>query len=244
MLWKDILYGSEKQLFWYCDPYYRTCVDMDQGGAIVDLDHMQPMEIPVGIGGNVHDHISIPYAIHTDGYFTHYAGEGSIKSCKVSYKGEEADLCLCRTKAKFSEEGNDRILTLDPVDIEFSDLTFKVTTRFIFSEGSSEIKISRIITDMSNPDAKVHINEYITACYGTTEYPEDMNGIVLRCRGKEEEKEIVYAYKCREESVKDAAAVEAVVPQVKTKMTVYPVKGTFEGYFRRVTHFHPCLPLV
>ena len=81
-------------------------------------------------------------------------------------------------------------MTLDPVDIEFSDLTFKVTTRFIFSEGSSEIKISRIITDMSNPDAKVHINEY-TACYGTTEYPEDMNGIVLRCRGKEEKRNSV-----------------------------------------------------
>ena len=36
-LWKDILYGSDKQLFWYADPYMRACVNMDQGGAIVDL---------------------------------------------------------------------------------------------------------------------------------------------------------------------------------------------------------------
>ena len=35
--WRDILYGSDKQLFWYCDPYMRACVNMDQGGAIVDL---------------------------------------------------------------------------------------------------------------------------------------------------------------------------------------------------------------
>ena len=36
-LWRDILYGSDKQLFWYCDPYMRACVNMNQGGAIVDL---------------------------------------------------------------------------------------------------------------------------------------------------------------------------------------------------------------
>ena len=36
-LWRDILYGSDKQLFWYCDPFMRACVNMDQGGAIVDL---------------------------------------------------------------------------------------------------------------------------------------------------------------------------------------------------------------
>lgn len=31
--WRDILYGSDKQLFWYCDPYMRACVNMDQGGG-------------------------------------------------------------------------------------------------------------------------------------------------------------------------------------------------------------------
>ena len=36
-LWRDILYGSNKQLFWYCDPYMRAGVNMDQGGAIFDL---------------------------------------------------------------------------------------------------------------------------------------------------------------------------------------------------------------
>ena len=30
-LWRDILYGSNKQLFWYCDPYMRAGVNMDQG---------------------------------------------------------------------------------------------------------------------------------------------------------------------------------------------------------------------
>ena len=36
-LWKDILYGSNKQYFWYADPYIRTCLDFNQGGAMIDL---------------------------------------------------------------------------------------------------------------------------------------------------------------------------------------------------------------
>ena len=71
---------------------------MNQGGAIVDLrPYAAKLEIPVGIGtGNVYD-ASYPFLVQSmyrAGYFTHYAGEGSIKSCKVSYKGEEAILSL------------------------------------------------------------------------------------------------------------------------------------------------------
>ena len=32
---------------------------------------------------------------------------------------------------------------------------------------------------MSDPNAEVELNEYIVACYGTTEYSEDMLGITL-----------------------------------------------------------------
>ena len=32
-LWKDILYGSKRQMFWYADPHMRCCLDMNQGGA-------------------------------------------------------------------------------------------------------------------------------------------------------------------------------------------------------------------
>ncbi len=47
-LWRDILYGSDKQLFWYCDPFMRACVNMDQGGAIVDLrPYAAKLEWPV-----------------------------------------------------------------------------------------------------------------------------------------------------------------------------------------------------
>lgn len=53
---------------------------------------------------------------------------------------------------------------------------------------------------MSDPTAEVTLNEYMVACYGTTEYSEDMSNITLKIDGSEE-KEIHYAYKCREEGV-------------------------------------------
>lgn len=252
-LWRDILYGSEKQLFWYCDPFMRACVNMDQGGAIVDLrPYAAKLEWPTGIGTKHVWDASYPFLIqekYRAGYFTHYAGEGTVRSAKVCYNGEEVDLCLCRTKAHFSEEpnangqGKTRILTLDPVDIEFYDLTVKLQSRILFEEGSSDIKIERNILEMSNPDAEVEINEYIVCCYGTTEYSEDMNGITLRCVGEQETKTIDYAYKCREESLAGAKEVSAVIPPIETKVSLTACGKEYTGYVKEGYAFSPMLTL-
>lgn len=242
-LWRDILYGSDKQLFWYTDPYMRAGVNMDQGGAIFDLrPYAAKLKWEVGIGTKHVQDASYPFLIqekYRAGYFTHYAGEGTIRSAKLCYQGEEVDLCLCRTKAHFSQEGNTRILTLDPVEIEFYDLTVKLQTRLQFPEGEGTIHIEREILEMSRPDATVEINEYMVACYGTTEYPEDMNGIVLRCEGSEP-KELVYNYQCREESLAGAKEVSAVIPAIETKVSMGASHGA-EGYVREGYAFSPGL---
>lgn len=244
-LWRDILYGSDKQLFWYTDPYMRAGVNMDQGGAVFDLrPYAAKLRWEVGIGTKHVQDASYPFLIqekYRAGYFTHYAGEGTIRSAKVCHGGEEVDLCLCRTKAHFSREGNTRILTLDPVEIEFSDLTLKLQTRMYFEEGTGTIRIAREILKMSNPDAEVEINEYMVACYGTTEYPEDMNGIILRCEGKEPQ-EIIYEYKCREKSAPDADAVSAVIQAIETKVSMEASEGA-EGYIREGYAFSPMFTL-
>ncbi|MCD8018316.1 MAG: hypothetical protein LUF92_01645 [Clostridiales bacterium] len=247
-LWRDILYGSDKQLFWYTDPYMRAGVNMDQGGAIFDLrPYAAKLRWEVGIGTKHVQDASYPFLIqekYRAGYFTHYAGEGTIRSAKICYKREEVDLCLCRTKAHFSQEGAARILTLDPVDIEFYDLTVKLQTRIYFAEGTGSIRIEREIFEMSNPDVQIEINEYMVACYGTTEYLEDMSGIILRCEGKEaqESKEIIYEYKCREESLEDAAQVSAVIPAIETRVSMKASEGG-TGYVREGYAFSPMFTL-
>ena len=249
-LWRDILYGSEKQVFWYCDPYMRACVNMDQGGAIVDLrPYAAKLKWEVGIGTKHVQDASYPFLIqekYRAGYFTHYAGEGTVRSAKVCYNGEEVDLCLCRTKAHFSEEKDaagkvTRILTLDPVDIEFDGLTVKLQTKEYFEEGSGAIRIERNILEMSDPTAKVEINEYMVACYGTTEYPEDMTGITLTAKGNTTET-ITYEYKCREASVAGAKEVSAVIPAIETKVSL-TTENDAEGYIREGYAFSPMFTL-
>ncbi|MBP3468776.1 MAG: hypothetical protein J6K26_04590, partial [Lachnospiraceae bacterium] len=199
----------------------------------------------VGIGTKHVQDASYPFLIqekYRAGYFTHYAGEGTVRSAKLCHNGEEVDLCLCRTKAHFSQEGNTRILTLDPVEIEFADLTVKLQTKEYFEEGTGSIKIERTILEMSDPDADVELNEYMVACYGTTEYPEDMTGIVLKCEGNDE-KIIVYEYKCREESLVGADAVSAVIPPIETKVSMTASDNTAEGYIREGYAFSPMFTL-
>jgi hypothetical protein len=250
-LWKDILYGSEKQLFWYCDPFMRACLNMDQGGALVDLrPYAAKLVRKVGIGTKHVQDASYPFLIqekYRAGYFTHYAGEGTVKSAKLIYKGEEVDLCLCRTKAKFSElvlDGNKtRILKLEPMEIEFHDLTLTLQTRISFAEGSGEIKYERIINEMSNPDAEVEIQEYMVACYGTTEYPEDMTAITLSIKGADESKKIAYNYKCREEEMAGALSVSAVIPPIETRVSLRSSKAEAIGFIKEGYAFSPMFTL-
>ncbi|MGN0203465.1 MAG: hypothetical protein ACI4BB_02905 [Coprococcus sp.] len=246
-LWRDILYGSQKQLFWYCDPYMRVCVNMDQGGAIVDLrPYAAKLEWPVGIGTPHIQDASYPFLIqekYRAGYFTHYAGEGTIRSAKICHNGEEVDLCLCRTKAHFSQDGNARILTLDPVDIEFQDLTVKLQTVITFEEGSSDIRIERHVLSMSDPGAEVTINEYMVGCYGTTEYTEDMSSLTLKVEAEENSTVIPYEYRCREASAKDAKSVWCELPPIKTLVSMTCEGREKEGYIREGYAFSPMFTL-
>ncbi|MFA6755600.1 MAG: hypothetical protein WCR97_03715 [Bacilli bacterium] len=218
-LWKDILYGSSKEYFWYLDPYLRTCLDFNQGGAMIDLrPYVAKLDWKVGIGT---DHIydaSYPYLIQANyraGYFTHYAGAGTVKSCKVTYGTEEVDLCLERCRATYSKDGLDTIVTSDIVDIDFSDFTLKVQSIFRFKYGTGEILITRnIMNDIG--DKKVTFDEYFTGAFGTTEYQSDMSKIKLQIENKIESKNVDFAYKCRIVSLKDAKVVRAIIPDVNT----------------------------
>lgn len=246
-LWRDIIYGSDKQLFWYCDPYMRACVNMDQGGAIVDLrPYAAKLEWDIGIGTPHVQEAGYPYLIqekYRAGYFTHYAGEGTVRSAKLCHNGEEVDLCLCRTHAHFSQEGDCRKLTLDPVEVVFSDVTVKVQTVITFREGSSEIRMERHILEMSDPSAEVTVNEYMVACYGTTEYPEDMTSLTLNARRGEEEHPLEYAYKCREFALEGADEVSCVLPPIKTRVSLTCEGRDKAGYYKEGYAFSPMFTL-
>ena len=81
----------------------------------------------------------------------------------------------------------------------------------------------------------------MVACYGTTEYSEDMSHITLKIDGPEE-KTIHYEYKCRGGGVKGATEVSAVIPEIETRVSMTASNADAEGYVKRDMHSHRCLP--
>ncbi|MGB7536912.1 MAG: hypothetical protein WBM17_00090 [Anaerolineales bacterium] len=246
-LWKDILYGSKRQQFWYADPWMRFCLDMNQGGAMIDLrPYAAKLIRPCGAGTPHVQDASYPFlvqSLYRAGYFTHYAGEGAVKSCKFGNGSEEVDLCACRTKASFSEEAGTRIVTLDPVTIEFASFSIRVQSIFRLIEGTGEIEIVRKILDVSDPQAELSIDEYITGCYGTTEYPEDLTGVRLTLKSPTAEESIEYGYRCREGHMAAIQRAEAVIPQVDTRLILRADDREAGGYFREGFAFSPMFTL-
>jgi hypothetical protein len=142
-----------------------------------------------------------------------------------------------------SKEGDTRIVTLDPVDIEFDGVTISVQSTFRLIEGAGEIEIIRSILKTTNPHAEVTVNEYITACYGTTEYPEDLTGVRLALTGLSGTESISYAYQCREAQMDHIQTVEAIVPQVDSCLAMRTSADDAVGYFREGFAFSPMFTL-
>ena len=216
-LWKDILYGSGKQYFWYADPGMRLCFDFNQGGAMIDL-RPYAAKIPqrTGIGTeNVYD-ASYPYLIQINyraGYFTHYAGAGTIRSCRVSCRGESADLCLCRTMATFKREEDCVRLVADPVTLNLGGVEIAVQTEFVIPHGKGEVyTVRRIVNDIG--DESVTFEEYFTGGFGTTEYQADMSALTLGVG----ESAMNYSYHGRKIAGEGEAWVN--IPEVSTLLTM------------------------
>ncbi len=217
-LWKDILYGSNKQYFWYADPYMRTCLDFNQGGAMIDLrPYAARVPFEVGIGT---DHVydaTYPYLIQANyraGFFTHYAGAGTNKSCTVTYKGETADLCLTRTMAKYEKVGEDVVITTKPVDLLLGGEKIVVQSVFTFEHGKSVLKVERkLLTKVNEP---VTFTEYMTGGFGNNEYQADLSKVTLRV----DSKKMDYLYKGRKIKLENAKEAEVVIPDIQTSIVL------------------------
>lgn len=247
-LWKDILYGTRNQVFWYADSKFRVQIDLKQGGAITDLrPYASKLTRPCGAGTKANQDASYPYIVQSRyraGAFTHYAGEGAIKSCKVRYGAQEADLSSCRSTGIYRETKGGRILEVRPVEIEFEGLRIKLATTYTFKENTGKIMICRRIVGSSDPRAVVEIDEYLTSCWGTTEYPEDMTGCLLAVVDREGRRhELVYDYRCRSFAAENAGHVEAVVPAVQTRVSLIPTGGDCGGYYEEGYSFSPNLKI-
>ncbi len=218
-LWKDILYGSNKQYFWYADPYIRTCLDFNQGGAMIDLrPYASRVPFEVGIGT---DHVydaTYPYLIQANyraGYFTHYAGAGTVKSCKVTCLGETTDLCLTRTLAKYEKVDNGVKITTNLTTLVLGGKEIVIESVFTFIEGESLIQVERNI--LNEVDVDVTFTEYFTGAFGVHEYQDDMSKVVL---GVDDDM-MNYEYKDRKIEKENGKNATVIIPDINTVISMY-----------------------
>ena len=239
-LWKDILYGSNKSMFWYASPYYRLALDFNQGGAMVDFrPYASRVKEDIGIGHKSVYDASYPYLIQANyraGYFTHYAGAGTVKSATISYNGVSADLCLVRTFAKFHEKehGGFYLETKDE-EILIKDLKIVIRSIFDFDEENGKLFVIRkIVNDIG--DKNVTITEYLTGGFGTTEYQSDMSNLVL---GVDNE-EMKYEYLGRKITKKGKLS-HVYIPDINTKLYLESDEAIME--VEEGIAFSPCYHL-
>jgi hypothetical protein len=217
-LWKDIVYGSNKEYFWYVRSFFK------------DLPRLQPRRGDDRLkalcrqtrfaGRDWHRATptiaSYPYLIEANyraGYFTHYAGQGTIKSCVIRYQGQECDLALERTLASYQKVGDDIELTTNPFEVVFKDLSFHMQSVYRFKKGTGEIVTTRRILDDLGGKS-IEIEDYLVGCYGINEYSDDMSCVTLEVEGNQGKQSLQYAYKMRQLVGSDVS--RAIIPPVNT----------------------------
>lgn len=83
----------------------------------------------------------------------------------------------------------------------------------------------------------------MVGCYGTTEYSEDMSGLVLGVEAGEKHEEIIYAYKCREAGAENADSVWCSLPPIHTRVSLQCEGREKRGYIKEGYAFSPMFTL-
>lgn len=233
--WHDLLYGSKRELFWYCDSNFRMTVDPNLGGAIVDLrPYAGRLRITPGSDTENMWDGSYPYMLHNwhrEAYHTCIIGG--------------TDLYEHRTTAEKVEKlkNGEVLLTLKPVEIDIEDDEVSVVSSFLFKKDGS-VRIGRKIISSTNPSKEYPLQEKFIGSVGTGVLPQDFRGVQLSVNKGDERLIISTNYEDRIISMEGAESVSAFLPQLNAGITLSPeAKDTCctaeEGYM-----FHPYYTLI
>lgn len=218
---KDILYGSGKHYFWIFNPDYRILIDTFQGGSIGDFrPYIGKYASFTGVDSDALAMNSYPYLIQSQyrsGIKNHHE-DGARTTLFVKHGEEELDLCNYPSRIQETVREKDCVvLMLTPVELCFKDgLQITLQTIYRFVKGG-EVEVIRKLLSVTDSNVKLEMTEHVKACYGFTEYPENMKGITLYIGDKQ-----VADYMYRGHAmVSDAeSSVTAVIPQITTAFTL------------------------
>lgn len=221
-LWQDVLEGSEKQVFWYIDPYMRALIDPVQGGAITDFrPYVSRLDRPVGPDTECLEDGSYPFIINTQvrsGYPA-FMQTRSMYTCAVSYGKSTQHLKNYWSKCTFEKTEEGYTAVLEPAEIELWDVKATLQTKVVFA-GNGEIHFKRKLIECSKPDAEIELLEFMNGCWGTTEYPTDLRQVTLSCVTQNETKSLKCKYSNTSIETDNIKYVCADIPNIDTKVKI------------------------
>lgn len=215
---KELLYGNNKQYYWYCSSQWRLLFDMTQGGSIGDL---RPFcgGVPRSTGADT-DNLAMgsnPYLIQSQ-YRTgnsHHFQDGTRTTFLIEYNGEVKDMCDYPTKiVSVNKLGDVTAIELKEQKIKFEcGVTVTLNTQIdIYDSG--KIIFKRKLCDCNEVNAVFKVTEYVKAGYGVTEYPEDMRDIILSVKNDS----LNYSYSSTIISADCGNTCSAVIPKLNVRL--------------------------
>jgi hypothetical protein len=240
-LWKDVLCGSEKQIFWYSDASMRATVDPNMNGAIVDLrPYVARLDRTVGTDSpNLYDG-SYPFVLHAQyrGGWPSFLDSKSMISGGIGLNGETKYFRNYRTQCSFKEDKDGVAVEMEPVTIEFKDASVEVQTTVFLRKGG-RIGVKRKVLKSSQPEAAYEIVEYMNGVFGTTEYPTDLRKVTMRAGKGSESVALEVRYTGQTLELPGAELVQARVPDVSTALEMTSDLPSPSGFIRDATPTSP-----
>lgn len=237
-LWSDVLCGSGRQTFWYVDAWFRVAIDLNAGGTLCDF---RPLggRVDRNMGADTKNlwNGNYPYLISSE----HRGGvvAGPRQTAEVRCRGAAGEFSACRTTGKVARGGDGiAVLETEPMSLLVGDVTVSVASVFRFP-GGGVIEIERRLLASSDPAAEVELTESHRGCWGTTEYPEDMRGVVVCAETATVRRELTYAYGARTLRVAAPVRVAAALPPVNCTVALEPVANVTQGEAREGFMFQP-----
>ncbi len=221
---KEILYGGGKEYFWSISPQMRLTLDLCQGGSIGDLRPFVS-QIPRCTGADTSVGVmgSNPYLIHSQ-YRTgnaHHYSDGSRTTLLVGCGNETLDLANTPLRLEKIQRRDDAIfLQLSSARLSFSNgISAEIQTSYEIS--GAKLRIHRTLHTVSDAAQRLRLTEYVKGCWGVTEYPESLKGVILTVQNGQGKKDsLEFSYLGRTRQLAEATSAAVYIPALQTELAL------------------------
>lgn len=172
--WKDELTQSQREIVWLCNSHFRIALDMNAGGAIVDLrPYRGRLDRNLGPETAAKWNGSHPFVISSE---LRGGPEQSVQTFEIAF-GEATIRGIERRGFASVERLSNRngwAVKITPLTYEVGGIEVEISSTWEFDD-TGDFCIRRTVTRISQADARIRLSELLRGTWGTTEYPESID---------------------------------------------------------------------